>query len=251
MTKKDKIKIYHLIILDNSASMAGVTMQTIKGVNTQLESMRSDAKEFKDQEHIACLVMFGHKVEYNIWKKPVSTIEDLTNKTYIANGNSTAMCDAIGKGINGLRNEIVEDLKNEDTKVFVNIFTDGYENSSTEFHKEDCKKLIEEVQTTGQWVVAMVGCEENVFEEAEQMGISKGNTVKYDRGGIGTVSAMNHLARARHKMSDDVDKGLYSAETTMSYMADTVDVTQTNDNIFDPDNIVVNKADDTEEEDNE
>ena len=233
MAKKEKVKIYHLIILDKSASMGSVTMQTIEGVNTQLESMRSDAKEFEDQEHIVCLVMFGHEVKYSIWKQPTSTIEDLTNKTYIANGHSTAMCDAIGSGINGLRNEIVEDLKNEDTKVFVNIFTDGYENSSKEFTKPDCKELIEEVQATGQWVVAMVGCEENVFEEAEKMGIHKGNTVKYARGAVGTQVAMSHLSRARHKMSDDVSKGLYNANTTVSYMADTVIPSVTDDESVD------------------
>ena len=251
MAKEKKVKIYHLIILDNSASMGHVTMQTIEGVNTQLESMRSDAKEFEEQEHIACLVQFGDKVQYSIWKQPVDTVENLTNKTYIANGWSTAMCDAIGGGINGLRNEIVEDLKNEDTKVFVNIFTDGYENSSKEFSKSDCKELVEEVQETGQWVVAMVGCEESVFEEAEKMGIAQGNTVQYARGAVGTQVAMDHLARARHKMSDDVSKGLYSADTTMSYMADTVDVTPTNMNMLDPNTIIVSKVDEEEEEDNE
>jgi len=250
MAKEKKVKIYHLIILDNSASMGHVTMQTIEGVNTQLESMRSDAKEFEDQEHIACLVQFGDKVQYSIWKQPVDTVENLTNKTYIANGWSTAMCDAIGGGINGLRNEIVEDLKNEDTKVFVNVFTDGYENSSKEFSSQDCKTLIEEVQATGQWVVAMVGCEESVFEEAEKMGIAKGNTVQYARGAVGTQVAMDHLARARHKMSDDVSKGLYDASTSISYMADTVDFPPTNTNMLDPNTIIVNKVDE-EDEDNE
>jgi len=139
------------------------------------------------------------------------------------------MCDAIGGAINGLRNEIVEELKDENTKVFVNIFTDGYENTSKEFSFEDCKKLIDEVQATGQWVVAMVGCEDTVFEEAAKMGISQGNTVKYERGGLGTEVAMQHLSRARHKMSDDLSKGLYDASTTASYMADTVDVNSTTD----------------------
>jgi len=257
MTQENKVKIYHLIILDNSISMSHLTMQTIEGVNTQFESMRADVKEFENQEHIACLVMFGHEVKYTIWKKPVSTLEDLTNKTYIANGGSTALCDAIGGGINGLRNEIVEDLKNEDTKVFVSIFTDGQENSSREFTKTDCKELVQEVQETGQWVVTMVGCEENVFEEAESLGISQGNTVKYARSAVGTQVAMSHLSRARHKMSDDLSKGLYDAETTMSYMADTADVSQTSDDSPDLDinmtidaGNLINKAD-TETEDNE
>jgi len=57
-TKKD-INIYHLIILDRSGSMGSVKLETIKGVNTQIESMRADAKEFENQEHIYCLVTFG------------------------------------------------------------------------------------------------------------------------------------------------------------------------------------------------
>jgi hypothetical protein len=271
MSKKEKnVQIYHLIILDNSASMGYATQQTIEGVNMQLEAMRADAKEFKDQEHIACLVQFGHEVKYSIWKKPVDTVENLTNKTYIANGHSTAMCDAIGSGINGLRNEIVEELKNEDTKVFVNVFTDGYENSSKEFDSKDCKELIEEMQATGQWVIAMVGCEENVFEEAEKMGISQGNTVKYARGGAGTQVAMQHLSRARHKMSDDVSKGLYDAATSTSYMSDTATnidpnnpngiFISANDNVADDGHDInmtidaadlINKTDDKEEDDNE
>jgi hypothetical protein len=243
MAKEKSVKIYHLIILDNSASMASVTMQTIEGVNTQLKTIKADADEFKDQEHIFCLVTFGDKIKYDVWKQAANTIEELTNKTYIANGWSTAMCDAIGGGINGLRNEIVEELKNEDTKVFVNIFTDGYENSSKEFDAKDCKELIEEVQQTGQWVVAMVGCEENVFEEAAKMGIHQGNTVKYARGAVGTQVAMQHLSRARHKMSDDVSKGLYSSDTTTSYMADTVVPTATNVDPLNPNNMLITAND--------
>jgi len=235
MTIKKDVKIYHLIILDRSGSMGSVKLETIKGVNTQIESMRADAKEFENQEHIYCLVTFGgggyggnEPIKYDAWKQSSSEIEDLTAKNYIT-GGGTPMCDAIGGGINGLRNEIVEELKDENTKVFVNIFTDGYENTSQEFSFEDCKTLIDEVQTTGQWVVAMVGCEDSIFEEAKKMGISQGNTVKYARGGVGAEVAMQHLSRARHKMSDDLSKGVYSAETSVSYMADTVIPSVTDD----------------------
>ena len=221
MEKNEMSKIYHLMILDNSASMASVAMETIEGFNEQLKSMREDAEEYKDQEHIACLVTFGHKIDYKIWKKPANTMEDITTQTYIANGNLTRMCDAIGMGINGLRNEIVEDLKDENTKVFVTVFTDGKENASKEFKFSDCKALVTELQETGQWIVAMLGCDEGVLDTADNLGVYQGNTLQYTRGSGGTKAAFQHLSRARKKMSADLSDGTYSAATAQSYMDDT------------------------------
>jgi len=238
-------KIYHLMILDNSGSMAGVTMETIEGFNKQLESMREDIKEFKDQEHIACLVTFGSEIDYKVWKQPASSMEDITNKTYIANGSSTRMCDAIGSGINGLRNEIVEDLKDENTKVFVTIFTDGHENASKEFNYEDCKSLITELQETGQWIVAFLGCDENVLNVAKSIGVHQGNALQYTRGVAGTKDAFDHLSRARKKMSADISEGTY-AVTSQSLMADTVDIPSINVNNLDDGHKI--KVDDSEED---
>jgi len=250
------------MILDNSISMSGVTMETIEGFNEQLKSMREDAEKYKDQEHIACLITFGSEIDFRVWKKPASTMEDITTKTYIANGGSTRMCDAIGMGLNGLRNEIVEDLKDENTKVFATVFTDGEENSSKEFGYSDCKALVTELQETGQWIVALAGCDEGVLDAADGIGVHQGNALQYARGAVGTKSAFDHLSRARKKMSADIDAGTYAA-TSQSLMADTIDtqdsmtipspdvVDISNKNMLDPDNKIIIAGDAKEDNQND
>ena len=204
--------LHHLMILDSSGSMYSVKESTIEGFNGQLQTIRESVEKHPDQKHIISLVVFGlydTPVEFKIWKKEISEAEDLTIDTYTPQ-NGTPLHDAIGKAINGLKNEIVDDLKDDSTKVFVTIFTDGKESGcSEEFTGEDCKSIIEEVRETGQWEVALIGCDEGVFNKATSLGISAGNTVRYVQGEKGTKEAYRALSCARMSFADSVSDGTY------------------------------------------
>ena len=215
-------KIHHLMLLDSSGSMTGVKDVTIEGFNGQLESIRNDAEKHKDQEHFISLVVFGamgEAVQFKFWKEHIDKAKDLTDKTYAPWGG-TPLYDAIGMGMNGLKNEIVDDLKDGNTQVFVTIFTDGGENQSQEFSGSDCAEIIQTLKETEQWTVALLGCDDDdIFKEAEKLNIPKGNTYSYSRGEDGTKEAYKVMSMARTRMSDSLSTGTYTADMSENLMS--------------------------------
>lgn len=196
-SSESKIKTYNLIILDKSGSMQNVAKETIEGLNEQFKSMKKTEEDYKDQEQIVCLVNFSYQVEVtNFWNKRVSNIPKFSNENYQPDGG-TALYDAIGTGISKLREEIKDELSARTANVIVTIFTDGEENASKAFSGAQVKKLIEDVKDTGQWTIAFLGCGDNVFEVANSIGISSGNTMSYSSGAAGTTQAFTKMSHAR------------------------------------------------------
>jgi len=205
-------KFYHLNILDKSPSMRSVKKETIDGYNKQIQAMKKSAEDHPEQEHIASLVLFDSWISFDTWIKPASEAKLLTMDTYKL-GSGTALHDGIGTAVMSLKNEIVIDLKDPNTKVFVTIFTDGEENSSKEFTAKDCLDIIKKLGKTEQWTFAFMGCSENTLEQAKEIGISISNTVIYREGTKGTQEAFTRLASARSCLSDSVSNGTYATQS--------------------------------------
>lgn len=234
-----KIKTYNLIVLDKSGSMGSVQMETISGLNEQIQSMKKAEKDFPEQEQKVCIVYFSSEVEVTeCWNKNVSDIKEFTKENYNPDG-MTALYDAIGIGVKKLREEIKEELSDRTANVILTIFTDGSENSSRKFDRNEVKKLIGDIKDTGQWTVAFIGCGDNVFDVAESIGISQGNTMSYTAGSVGTQNAFVQMSTARYERSATyssfASKGMDMADAnvTMSFFAKDLDVSGDDKDILD------------------
>jgi len=208
-----KVKMHHLLVLDSSGSMSEVKGETIEGFNQQIHTIQQNQKDNADeQEHFISLVVFGadseNQIDYKIWKEPCDDVEPLNSQNYLPFGR-TPLFDAIGMGIQGLKNEIREDLEEDSTRVSVAIFTDGRENASREHTATSVSEMIEQIRDTRKWLVTFIGCEENVFEVAESMGISRDNTMSYARGKAGTTQAFARMSSTYTKMSNSVKLGTF------------------------------------------
>lgn len=205
----EKQKTYHLMILDRSSSMNSVRDATISGLNEQLDSIRKAAGDFDDQEQVVCFVTFSNNVDTEqLWDKKIGDIDKFDRNSYSPSG-MTALYDAIGMGINKLRNQITEDLADRKANVVVTIFTDGHENMSQEFKdKTIVKALVEEIQETGQWTVAFIGCGDDVFDVAQSIGVARGNTMSYDAGEEGTTEAFTSMSNARYLRTQNYSKSI-------------------------------------------
>ncbi|KKM77804.1 hypothetical protein LCGC14_1366180, partial [marine sediment metagenome] len=193
--------------VDKSGSMRGKEEATISGINEQIESTRKAKEDFENQEQIVCLVKFGQTIEHDeFWNKEISSINDLNNDNYQPDDPSTKLLDAVGISVNKLRNEIKSELEERKANVILSIFTDGLENDSKEYNHSQIKDLIGEIKETGQWTVTFLGCSDNVFEVAESMGISRGDTLSYANTSKGTQSAFSSMAKGRYARS-----AMYSA----------------------------------------
>lgn len=174
-----------VFILDKSGSMYRKAEDVIGGFNTMLKEQQK-----LHPDTILTLVLFD--TEYKIVYKDMKIIEvpELTKEIYSPDG-FTALIDALGKAI-------VETKKTsgKDNVLFI-IDTDGLENSSTEYKKDDVKKLVEEQQKAG-WQFIFTGAGIDAFSEASSYGISA--TLTFNRGDTSshTHAYYNAVSRAMH-----------------------------------------------------
>lgn len=194
-TREKTHTIHHLLVLDRSSSMGCVRDATISGFNENLLSCR-DAEKDPEVEQKFSLVTFSDIVNFDIWEKPVEDIKDLNRDTYSPCG-STALYDALGKSVVKLKDEIREDLENQDANVIVTVFTDGQENTSKEYDFNRIKSLLEELRGSRMWTFTFVGCDESTLRQARSLGFSAANTMSYTPDKKGTADAFSKMSRCR------------------------------------------------------
>jgi len=92
------------------------------------------------------LVQFDSQDPYEVIHrfKPIAEVPELTRETYVPRA-STPLLDAMGRGIIDLEKSLSE-LSEADrpAKVVMVVVTDGQENASREFRKEQIEKMIKE-----------------------------------------------------------------------------------------------------------
>lgn len=191
MKKNQKLneKLDIVFLLDRSGSMNGTENDTIGGFNSYINSQ-------KNKEANVTTVLFDDKYEILYKDTPINKVKKLTTNEYYTRG-STALLDAIGKTIS-----MMEELKKK--KVIFIITTDGYENSSTIYNKQQIKKLIEKHNT---WEFIYIGANIDSYEEGTQLGIRKSNIANYQKSKKG----INNLFGALEKASE-----MYYKEETLN-----------------------------------
>lgn len=159
-------------ILDRSGSMYKKRKDTIGSFNQMLEKQKREPGEayittalFNDQ----CDVLYSHT--------PIRETEELTEQDYYIGGN-TALFDAIGKVFHQTDSLLEGREGDYEEKVLVFIITDGMENASVQYGRQQIKKLIEEKQKKG-WVILFFGTDMEMIKLAEDTGIRKENTTCY------------------------------------------------------------------------
>ena len=161
MKKTTEKQMDVVFILDRSGSMSGSETDTIGGFNSYLKKNRK-------KNYLVTTVLFDNYYEKLYERKKIGEVEELNNETYFTRG-STALLDAVGKTI-----KLME--KKAKGKVLFAITTDGYENASHEYTKEQIKEMI-----TGHsdWEFMYIGADIDSFAEASAIGISASHTANY------------------------------------------------------------------------
>lgn len=168
------------ILLDRSGSMGGVVDDTIGGFNSFLK---------KQKEHpgkcTISLTQFDDKYEPNYTMVPIREAGKLSAKNYQPRG-STALLDAFAKAIDSLGKRL-SDMGPADCpdKVIFLVMTDGQENSSREFKKDDVKRRVEVQQSIYKWEFIFLGADLNGIADAVSFGVPQGQTYSYNSTAAG------------------------------------------------------------------
>lgn len=203
MAKKKQIRKHHVaFVIDTSSSMYNIIGDVVKMYNTLVKSLPVGTLvslyEFNNRVH----------VHYRSVVKPVEL-------TYLVTNGMTALFDATAKAINDQL-----DVDNDRDTFLVIILTDGQENNSVNYHRNDPYKLIElfnKVHRTDRWTVTFQVPERKDKDALARMGIPTDNikTWKADKKGVDATT--HETTHAIDNYFTNLGKG---ATRSMSFYAD-------------------------------
>lgn len=162
-------------IIDSSGSMNSLKSKTIEGFNEFL----NDQKQLEDKANLSLILFSSPNREKIVFDSVnIKEVNELTNENYSPNG-TTALYDAIGKSIKALKKRIknLDDNEKPNKIIFV-ILTDGEENSSTLYTKNDIFKMITKMENKG-WTFIYLGSNQDAFQEGSKIGIKSNRSMTY------------------------------------------------------------------------
>lgn len=177
---KDEI----VLIIDKSGSMDTIKDDAIGGFNSFL----TEQKDIERDANVT-FVLFDDRYDLIHNGKDIHEVDELTKKTYLPSG-TTALLDAVGRTVDrvGERlNELTNSEKPENVIVF--ILTDGMENASSDYTKDQVKGMIQHQESKYSWEFIYGGANQDAFEEAGGLGIKAQNTFNFEATGQGTREA--------------------------------------------------------------
>jgi uncharacterized protein YegL len=195
-----QIKTELIFILDRSGSMAGLEKETIGGFNGLIK------KQLEDQgQTLVTTVLFDNMFELLYEGKEAKNVK-LSSKEYFVRG-STALLDAIGNTINivNKRFDSMEKEESPDNVMFI-ITTDGYENSSREFSKDQIREMIKHQTNRHNWEFMYLGANIDTVSEARDIGISAKYAVDFEATETGVDKMYMCLNESIIKYKEDKKK---------------------------------------------
>jgi uncharacterized protein YegL len=206
-----KVQFHHVIVLDKSGSMSSVKGPTISGFNETVANIRQLASKDPSQTHTVTLVTFSDENQNVCWRESLASLKELNDQDYMPSGY-TALCDAMGRTMYRMQEELAADNKDNDDviNVLLTVITDGEENRSKQYSASDISKMNEEFKKSSKilWTVTYIGANQDVMEVAKKYNISVSNVASYASTGVGTKSAFSGLSAARALYVDNLSRSV-------------------------------------------
>lgn len=169
-----------VFILDRSGSMCGLESDTAGGFNSLIKKQRKEKGNA-----LVSTVLFDDVCEVVHDRVPLDEVEDLTEEIYFVRG-CTALLDAVGGAIRHI-GDVHKYAREEDRpeKTIFVITTDGLENASRRYGREQVKKMVESRKEKYGWEFLFLGANIDAIEVAGGIGIraNRAATFLSDREG--------------------------------------------------------------------
>jgi Mg-chelatase subunit ChlD len=179
------------VILDRSGSMESIRDDTIGGFNAFLEQQKR-----AEGSATVTLVQFDTQDPYEVIHhfKPIAEVPELTRAAFVPR-SGTPLLDAMGRGINDLEKHLA-DLPEADrpARVILVVVTDGQENSSREFKKDQIEKMIKDRTEQDEWQFVFLSADLAAIGDARGLGIHADAVLLFAKSGKGSKAAWNSLA---------------------------------------------------------
>ena len=181
------------IVLDMSGSMAPLVHDTLIGLNQYIKDTKQDAIDTGSKITLS-LMQFDTVQEWVEKVTPAADVKEVTSEVYHPRG-STALYDAIGVMVGEL-----DKTSTKTNRSYIVIITDGQENASREFTRENIKELISKKQNES-WNFVYLGANQDSFLAAGAMGVKIGNIANYGVGDTRRVYTAMSVQRSAYTNS--------------------------------------------------
>ena len=180
-----------VFILDKSGSMQPLVDDTIGGFNGYVESQKEEPGEA-----YLTTVMFDDNYEILYDHINIAEAPPLTAAQYRPCG-MTALMDAIGRTIVSVGKRLADTPEEErPAHVIFVITTDGMENASREFSRNQVKEMIQHQQDKYSWQFLFLGAGIDAYKEASSIGIGGAHAMSVAATSWGTQSAYCSITNA-------------------------------------------------------
>jgi Mg-chelatase subunit ChlD len=183
--------IHIAVILDRTGSMESIRDDTIGGFNAFL----NEQKQQLGQATLT-LVQFDNQDPYEVihQMKKIIEVPELARETYVPRA-STPLLDAIGRGINDLE-KCLSGMQEQDrpSKIVFVVITDGQENASREFRKDQILKMINEKEKNSSWQFVFLSADLDAINDAMTQGFQPRFSLAFDKNSKGTRDAWDSVS---------------------------------------------------------
>ena len=173
---ENKHKVYNLIILDESGSMQSIKKTIINGFNEVVQTIKSVALQYSEQEHTVTFVSFNSSGIKKIHENSKIELLNQIDEHFYQPNEGTPLFDAMGASFFNL-NWILEKENPKNYNVLVTILTDGEENASKEHTAQSIKAMIEAYKLKN-WTFTYIGANHDVDLFASRISIT--NVMKFE-----------------------------------------------------------------------
>jgi len=194
------------IILDRTGSMESIRDDTIGGFNTFLTQQQA-----APGSATLTLVQFDSQNPYEIIHRfrPIRQVPKLTRAKFVPRA-STPLLDALGRGINDLEQSLAElEPEYRPAKIVFVVVTDGQENASQEFRKDQIEKMIKARTEQNHWQFVFLSADLAAIEDAGSLGFANRAMQPFAKTQDGVVGVWHCLARNvqdfREDRKDNID----------------------------------------------
>jgi hypothetical protein len=174
--------------------MEKVSRQTISGFNEYVDTLRGD--ENAKRMRFSLTLFNSHEIDPRLSKVKLRDVPVLDSETYKPRG-LTPLYDAIGTAISEAE---VEMFGKKNWRALVVIQTDGEENNSKEYSREDIFDMIKAKQEQG-WDFVFLGADQDAWLAGAKLGLHKGSVLTYASENTARTFERAATATAHHVAS--------------------------------------------------